>query len=93
LINTAHLIIELMVLLLLVFAFSIRYASVQTRLANYIVSVVLQDCPSELSIKQVDTDFFHHFRLKEVLLKDHNNNVLIESESAWLGISIAFSIK
>jgi hypothetical protein len=85
LINTAHLIIELMVLLLLVFAFSIRYASVQTRLANYIVSVVLQDCPSELSIKQVDTDFFHHFRLKEVVLKDHNNNVLIESESAWLG--------
>lgn len=66
-----------LILVLLLLGIALNIPIVQTRLAQYVVSLVNKDFKTNMAIDGVAISVFGGVKLKDVLIKDHHNDTLI----------------
>lgn len=84
---------EVIVLLLLILVISVRFPSVQTFLANKVLSFFTNDCNFSIKVAKLDTDFIRYVRLKNTQILDHKNEPFLEAETVWLGFPSLLALK
>lgn len=86
--RTIHSIVEIVVLLLIVFAFAIRTSPVQTKLAAYATEFLSKELNTKFVIEKIDIVFVDRVDLKGVLLMNEGMSDTIVSAKSLL-VSVA----